>query len=103
MKFNYRSQKNYIIDKVILEKRLIYDCSIFNYELTIHVITDLEACYNCQLSNICRLIEESLRILREGIKLITKTIIILRYYICISFGISKESYGDRKQYVGGTR
>ena len=45
-KFNYILRKYYLIKTTLLEKRLIYDSSIQNNYLTIHNITDLEACYN---------------------------------------------------------
>ena len=88
MKYNFESWKNYTIEEAILEKRLIYDCSIFNRKLTIHIITDLEACYDRQLSNICGMVEESVRISREEVKLILKVLPVLKHFVCTSFRIS---------------
>ena len=45
-KFNFRSRKHYSIDSALLEKRLLYDTSKYNNELTVHLLSDLEACYD---------------------------------------------------------
>ena len=95
-KCNFRSWKNYTIDEVILEKRLLYDCSIFNRKPTIHVITNLEAYYDRQLSNIYGIVEESIGIDREGVKSISKVLPVLKHFVCTGFGISKQYYGDIK-------
>ena len=54
---------------------------------TIHVITDLESCYDRQLSKIASIVKESIRIDRLGIKLIVKILPRFEHYICTSFGI----------------
>jgi len=101
-KYNYRSSRNYNIEEAILEKRLIYDCSVFNHKPIVHVIIDLEAYYNRQLSNICGIVKESLGISRQGIKLIAKVMPVLNHYVCTGFGISKNSYGSIEQQILGT-
>ena len=80
-KYNYGSRRNYNIEEAILKKRLMYNYSMFNYKPMVYVITDLEAYYDRQLSNICRIVEESLGISRQGIKLIAKVLPVLKYYI----------------------
>ena len=45
-KFNYRSRKNYLIETILLEKRLIYDSSIWSNYPIIHNMTDLKAYYD---------------------------------------------------------
>ena len=45
-KYNYGSRKHYTIDEIILEKFLLYDASMQINEPNIHVIIDLEACYD---------------------------------------------------------
>ena len=45
-KFNYGLRKHYSIDTTLLEKRLIHNVSMRNYETTIYNMTDLEACYD---------------------------------------------------------
>ena len=42
LKYNYGLRQGYSIEEVILEKRLIYDISRMNKELTAYIITDLE-------------------------------------------------------------
>ena len=57
-KANYGSRKNYSIETVILEKRIIFNHSILNMQNTIYTFTDLKACYDCQLVNLESIIEE---------------------------------------------
>jgi len=61
-KHNFGSRKGYSIDEAILEKRLLCDASIFIRSNTVHVITDLEACYNKKLANIRSILIESIRV-----------------------------------------
>ena len=81
--------KNYTIDEAILKKMLLYDCSMFNQKPTVYVITNLEAYYDRQLSNIYGMVEESIGIDREGVKLISKVLPVLKHFVCTGFGISK--------------
>ena len=60
---------------------------------TIHTIIDLEVCYNRQLSNLYRMIEESVEINRNAIKLLMKVILIIEHYVCTGYRMSKEKYG----------
>ena len=76
--------------------------SIFNRKPTVYIIIDLVACYDRQLSSICSMVEESVCINREGIKLILKVLLVLRHFICTEFSISKKNYGDIKQEIGRT-
>jgi len=80
----------------------MYDCSIFNHKPTVYVITDLEACYDWQLSNICGIVEGSLGISRKRIKLIAKVMPVLKHRICTRFGISSILYGSPSQQIAGT-
>ena len=45
-KFNYSSRKGYSIEEIILEKRLLYNISIRDYYPIVHIITNLESCYD---------------------------------------------------------
>ena len=45
-KFNFSSQKQFLIDEAILEKRLLYNSSIWIESPIVQVITDLSACYD---------------------------------------------------------
>lgn len=60
---------------------------------TIHTIIDLEAYYDRQLQNLYRIIEESVGIDRNMIKLIMKVILIIEHYVCTGYRMSKEKYG----------
>ena len=67
--FNFGSRKNYSIESALLEKRLIYDTSKYNNEPTIHLISDLEACYDRQIPSIGGIVEEALGVNRDAIQL----------------------------------
>ena len=71
-KSNYGSRKNYSIESALLEKQLILDHSLLSCNLTIYCLTDLQSCYDRQLSNIGGMIEESAGRDRNAMKLITK-------------------------------
>jgi len=43
---NYGSRKNYSIESMLLEKRMIYNNSIVSGKETIYTITDLQSCYD---------------------------------------------------------
>ena len=44
--FNFDSPKDYSIKSVLLEKCLIYDSSKYHNKPTMHLLSDLEACYD---------------------------------------------------------
>jgi len=73
-KFNYRSQKGYSIDEIILEKRLIYNISMREGSPTLYIIIDLELYYDKQLSNIASIVEESVWFDHNRVKLIAKVL-----------------------------
>lgn len=89
-KFNYSSRKGNSIDEIILEKRLLYNVSIRDCNEMIHIITDLESCYDRQLANLVSMVEESVGIDRNGVKLIAKVLPVLQYHVYTRFGISKD-------------
>ena len=45
-KYNYRSRRNYSIETILLEKRLIYDAALWDGKLAIHAVSDLKVCYD---------------------------------------------------------
>ena len=57
-KANYGSRKKYSIENIILEKWLICDMCKQDCKHTTHNITDLQACYDRQLLNICSIVQE---------------------------------------------
>ena len=65
----------------------------------INTITDLEAYYDRQLPNLIKIIKESIGINRSTIKLITKVLSIMKYFICTSFSMSKDSYGSIEDLI----
>jgi len=101
-KSNYGSRKNYAIESALLEKRLIFDNSVFTGEKNIYHLTDLKSCYDRQLVNIGALIEESIGVNRNGLKLITKIIPRWKHHICTAFGISESYYGGIDHEMAGT-
>ena len=100
--FNFGSRKNYSIKSALLEKRLIYDSSKYNNEITIHLLSDLEACYDRQIPSIGGMVEEAVGVDRRAIMLITKIIETMRHHISIGFRISKASYGGPHEKLVGT-
>ena len=57
-KANYGLRKNYSIETVLLEKRLIFDNSLITTKSTVYALIDLQSYYDRQLSNIGSIIEE---------------------------------------------
>ena len=66
------------------------------------MITDLEACYDWQLYNIGSIVEESIRIDQNRMKLIVKVLLRMKHYICTRFGISSVLYSNKRQQIEGT-
>jgi len=91
------------IEEALLEKRMMCDIAVFNQTPIMHAVTDLKACYNRQLPNLCGLIEESVRIDRNVIKLIMKIIPIMEHHVCTRHGMSKEKYGGVEDSHAETR
>ena len=102
-KCNYGSQKNYLIESVILEKRLMHNNSRLLCKEIVYNLTDLQVCYNRQLANLARIAEESIGIERELIKLFIKVLSWFKHFICIGYRISEEYYGEPKNQTGETR
>ena len=81
---------------------MIYDISQCNGETTVHLFSDLEACYNSKFLEIGGIVEESTSINRKVIQLITKMVVSFKYYMRIGFEISKELYREKDEYLAGT-
>ena len=73
-KANFRSCKNFSIESVILEKRLILDNSLLLTKHAIYTLTDLQLCYDRQLPNLGSIIQESIGYNRNAMELFTKLI-----------------------------
>ena len=80
---------------------MFYDSAIRSGEKSITTIIDLEAYYVRQLPNIRGIMEEVVGIDRKVIKLITKVLPRIEYFVCTKFGISEQRYGlENDQYMG---
>jgi len=75
-KFNFRLRAGYSIDKAILKKRLLYDVSKWNKEKTVYIITDLAACYDCQLANIISIVLELSGINQNTVRTFAKILLL---------------------------
>ena len=73
-KHNYVSRKGCFIENDLLEKILILDHENKKEELNVHVISDLEACHDRKILELCGLVEESIEANRKVIKLLTKVL-----------------------------
>ena len=96
-KYNYRSRLYYSIEDMLLEKRLMCNNSLLNGKRTIHNMTDLKSCYDQQLAEIGSIVQELVGVERLLIKLVTKLLPVMEYYIYISYRASKEFYGRVNQ------
>ena len=67
-----------------------------------HNILDLEACYHLQLPNIGCMVEESVGVERDPVKLLTKFLPVMNHHTCTNYGISEESHGSNSCKLGGT-
>ena len=101
-KCNHGSRKGHSIENALLEKRLIFDLAKKTEDSCAHVTSDLEACYDRQLPNIGGIVEESIGVNREAIKLITKVLPRCKHFIGTTYGVGKESYGEMNELLGGT-
>ena len=59
-------------------------------------MSDLEACYNRQMKELCGLIEEAIIANRKAVKFLTKAFPIFEHYVGIVNGVSKEKHGGVK-------
>ena len=71
-----------------------------NMEQTVHNFTDLDSCYDRQLANVCRVVEEAVELYWMAIKLFTKVIPRFEHCIHTNFWISEGSYGGRNDPLG---
>ena len=101
-KYNYESRRNYSINTVLLEKRLMYDATLRNGKLTIHSISDLKAYYDRQLLNIGCMVQEAVGVNWVAAKIFQIVLPVIKYYAVMDYGISTESYGSRENIMVGT-
>ena len=101
-KFNFSLRKSYLIKDALLEKQLLYNYSIIIMKKSTHVITDLAAYYDRQLSHIKSMIMESVGINQQFVILMARLLQVLQYFTCAGYGISTESYGNETEIYAGT-
>jgi hypothetical protein len=65
-------------------------------------MSDLEVCHDRKLPNVEGIVEESIGVNRDAIKLITKALPRCKHFIGTTHGSSKESYGRMNVLLGGT-
>ena len=66
----------------------------------VYALTDLQACYNRQLANVCSIVEESVGHNRSDIKLYTKIMPNFEYYVSTGYRVSNTFYGGSKELAG---
>ena len=101
-KCNFGSRQGYSVESAILEKRLLYESNIFTEEKVVHTISDLAACYDRQLANLCCLAEETVGVERNPCIVFLKLIPHFHHYVSTSFGISNLRYGGEDELLAGT-
>ena len=65
-------------------------------------MSGLEACYDRQLPNIGGIVEESVGVNKEAIKLMTKVLPLCKHFFRTVHEVSEESYGGMNELLGGT-
>ena len=80
----------------IIGKILIFDLAKREEDSFTYTMNDLEACYDRQLPNIGRIVEESIGVNKERLKLVT-----CENFIGNTYSISKHSYGGMNEVLGG--
>ena len=96
-KSNYRLWLYYSLENSALEKRLVYNNSLLAGNHNIYNMTDLQACYDRQLVQIELIVWELVGVERKQIKLLTKILLIIEYYMCESFKVSKKYYREHRE------
>ena len=99
-KANFGSRKNFAITTALLQKRLVMDNSLISSRHTIYIMTDLQSCYDRQLSNVGSIVEESVGHNRNAMILYTKIMPHFQRYISTGYGISQEPYGGDVELAG---
>ena len=100
LKANFGSRKNFAITTALLQKRLVMDNSLISSRHTIYMMTDLQSCYDRQLSNVGSIVEESVGHNRNAMILYTKIMPHFQRYISTGYGISQEPYGGDVELAG---
>ena len=97
-KYNYGSRKVHSIKNDLLEKRLTFDHAKNTEELNVHATSDLEACYDRKIPELCGLVEESIGANHKVINLLTKVSLRLEHHAGTVNGIIAAKYGGGTIY-----
>lgn len=81
---------------------MTHDNSLHSENNNVHVMSDLESCYDRHLPSIGGIVDESIGSERIFVKLMIGKIATFEHYLCKSFGISKISHGGKEHILGGT-
>ena len=73
-KHDHGYRKGYHVESAFLEKMITLDLAKRTEDKVSHVISDLEKFYDRQLPNIEGIVEESIGVNKEAIKLVTKVL-----------------------------
>jgi len=65
-------------------------------------MVDLESAYNRQLSKVCSMVEELIRVDQNAIIILTKVLLHFEHYVCTVYGLSKQSYSSVNEIYAGT-
>ena len=71
-------------------------------EENMHDVSDLEACYDKKLPELCGLVEESLATNRKVVQLVSKVLPRLEHHVGTVNGVSKDKHGGKKDTSCGT-
>ena len=93
--------KGFSINSAFSEKRLIFDTSERNEELTVRAMSDLEACYDMQLPNVGGIVEESVGENRQVAYVIAKMSPIMDHHVGAGHDTSTNYLGSPRNLMGG--
>ena len=102
LKIKFRSRRNYTIKEALLEKKLIHNSVIRVGAIKVHIITNLKACYDKQLLNSHRMVEELVRIDYIVIKLTMNVLLKIECYICTRYRVISNYYRGIEDEIGET-
>ena len=70
-------------------------------ELNVHTMSDLEACYDVQIPELCGLVEEQIGVNRKLINLLTKALPRFEHNAGMVNGVSVDEHSGKHYLLGG--
>ena len=64
-----------------------------------HATSDIEACYDRQMIEVCVLVEESIGDNRKVVKLLTKVLPIFEHHVGTANGVSSKKHGRANELL----